>query len=246
MTGRLQEKVIVHPFFPGKTEQVLLRAQIQRISADTVLCPKGFMVLEDPEAEQEEPILAPRPVKVQEKEEFFMPGPAELAKVDGWIHQLPHILGNGRTALEQIPDPEDDNPELDEKIKRLTEEKDTMPILDIHRSVAADAPGWVVKQTGDDAFYKYMKAPTSEEVPKERQTPSCNIVTCVRSLKWPGAICVSQGTRFTNYYVGYGLPSDEPAFFPKEPMDIQDEPEDQEEFPEPTGPQETADAPPDE
>merc|ERR1719221_275493 len=43
MTGDPTAKVITHPFFPG-TEEVLLRAQIARITADTVLCMKGKLI----------------------------------------------------------------------------------------------------------------------------------------------------------------------------------------------------------
>merc|ERR1719171_399745 len=67
LTGDLKAKVITHPHFPGD-ETVLLRAQIARITADTVLCIKGFMKLdEDGGAPAEDP-------------EWVPPPPMELAK----------------------------------------------------------------------------------------------------------------------------------------------------------------------
>merc|ERR1719336_265824 len=71
-TGNPDAKVITHPFFDG-TEEVLLRAQIARITADTVLCPAGWMV---PGGEPDED---PPPPPVQ-AEEFTMPLPSELVK----------------------------------------------------------------------------------------------------------------------------------------------------------------------
>jgi len=51
-------------------------------------------------------------------------------------------------------------------------------------------------------------------------------VTAVKSLLWPGAVCVSQGTEFVNLYVGYGHKVG--TYFPVAPPPVLDEPEDPE------------------
>merc|ERR1712159_801615 len=58
-------------------------------------------------------------------------------------------------------------------------------------------------------------------------------VTTVRCLTWPGAVTVCKAAHFTNLYVGHGLKYGEPDFFPCANLDIQEEPEDPGEMPEP-------------
>merc|ERR1719399_1365800 len=75
LTGDLNAKVITHPHFPG-TEKELLRAQIARITADTVLCISGF-------------VMANEDGEVAENPEFAeqCPSTDELAKPSGWTHE---------------------------------------------------------------------------------------------------------------------------------------------------------------
>ena len=56
----------------------------------------------------------------------------------------------------------------------------------------------------------------------------------IRSLRWPGAVTVAKGGKFTNIYVGYGLKRGDPSFNPVEPPMVQSDPTDQSEMPEPT------------
>merc|ERR1719356_1265972 len=58
---------------------------------------------------------------------------------------------------------------------------------------AEDSPAWAIKASGDMGTYGDAK--------------KSHCVTAVRSLIWPGAVTVAQGTRFANIYVGYGLKS---------------------------------------
>jgi len=59
-------------------------------------------------------------------------------------------------------------------------------------------------------------------------------VNVIRSLRWPGAVTVAKGGKFTNIYVGYGLKRGDPSFNPVEPPMVQSDPTDQSEMPEPT------------
>jgi len=215
-TGNPKAQVITHPFFDGK-EEVYLRAQIARISAETVLCPKGAFIREDPE----EPNSSVIP-----NEEFAMPQPADLFKQEAWIHMVPYILNNGRTAHKELEPPDEDGDKA--AYVAALEEQESDPLKDQLRGITEEASSWVVKQAGDSALYK---SPIDGK-------PKCNAVTFVRSLVWPGAMCASQKGNYSNLYIGYGMKAGQPDFFPPAPPDVQDEPEDPGEEEEPQGTEE--------
>jgi len=217
-TGDPQAKVVTHPFFEGR-EEVLLRAQIARITADTVLCIKGQLKRED----DEDPASA-----IVQNEEFVTPAAAELSKKENWIHTQGHILKNGRTVY-AVPwqEVEDDEENPGQKAK-AQEEQEADPQRNVLRTCVEDQLPWSIKQAGDMALYR----DTPSAVPR------CNAVTYLRSLKWPGAVVAARGSHVVNLYVGYGMPADEPDFFPPAPPDVQDEPEDPGEEVEPQGSEE--------
>jgi len=223
VTGNLNAKVTTVPYFPGG-EAVLLRAQIARISADTTLCLNGFLVQEDPEDENSAIKEADDPP--------FVPLPmADLAKSESWTHCAPHVLKNGRTTHAEVPEEEEDNPEQIRMVKRMKAEQEADPKRKVLRGLQSDGLQWNIKQVGDDGVYKNALPGPEGTVLK----PKSYGVTVVRSLTWPGAVCVARGAQFTNLYVGYGLPSGTPDFFLRAPLDVQNEPEDREEADEPCG-----------
>jgi len=231
MTGDLKAKVVTFPFFEGTmmmdcvTEEVLLRAQIARISADTTLCIKGFW--RTPEEVREGDDEEAKLTQVEEAgEEFVCPAPSELLSLKNWTHMTPHILRSGRTNHPPEEDKEDDNPEQNAKVDAAKAEKEADPLRAILRDLTEDGMEWVTKRAGDTAVYKDAVDPTKTK---------SYVVTYVRSLTWPGAVTLAKGSNFVNFYVGYGLQGGEPEFFPASPPDIQDEPEDKDEETEPQG-----------
>eukprot|EP00746_Dinoflagellata_sp_MGD_P163850 gnl/MRDRNA2_/MRDRNA2_92111_c0_seq1.p1 gnl/MRDRNA2_/MRDRNA2_92111_c0~~gnl/MRDRNA2_/MRDRNA2_92111_c0_seq1.p1 ORF type:complete len:442 (+),score=144.76 gnl/MRDRNA2_/MRDRNA2_92111_c0_seq1:88-1413(+) len=207
MTGDLNAKVITHPHFPG-TEKELLRAQIAQITSDTVLCIAGFI------AENEDG-------EIGENAEFVSPGVDALAKGEAWTHERAHILKTGRTTHHEIPEEAEEEEEIKKKLA-MQKEQEADPVRSRVRGIVTDPDlQWAVKQCGDMAVYK-----SGEEA-------KCNAVTVVRCMTWPGAVTVAKGGQFTNLYVGHGLKFGEPDFFPCAPLDIQEEPEDPGEMPEP-------------
>merc|ERR1719440_1289524 len=52
---------------------------------------------------------------------------------------------------------------------------------------------WSFKVFGDKGIYKFGDADKSHQV------------TAVRSMIWPGAATVTQGTKFANIYIGYAM-----------------------------------------
>jgi len=207
LTGNLDAKVITHPHFPG-TEKDLLRAQIARITADTVLCIKDFVVAnEDGE--------------IAENPEFVIPRGDELGNKDAWTHERAHLLRTGRTTHHEIPDEAEEEEDIKKKLK-MEKEQAADPARSRVRAIATDPDlAWAVRQGGDKSLYK------------AGETVKSYAVTTVRCLTWPGAVTVSKGGHFTNLYVGHGLKYGEPDFFPCAPLDIQEEPEDPGEMPEP-------------
>jgi len=212
MTGDLNAKVITHPHFPGpaekepfSTEKELLRAQIAQITADTVLCIKGFMVL-DEEGNLDQEAM----------EKFVTPPVSDLAKLDGWTHERDHILKSGRTKHDEIPEDAEEEEEK-KKAEKMKKEQEADPKRSRVRSIATDPDlQWAVRQGGDKSLYS---AGAEGEV-------KSYTVTTVRCLTWPGAVTVAKGGSVTNIYVGQGLKYGEPDFFPCAPLDIQEEPED--------------------
>merc|ERR1711907_882632 len=124
-----------------------------------------------------------------------------------------------------IPDAE--NEEDEEAVKKAAkmqreQEADPVPEGGRVRSIATDPNlQWAVRQGGDKSRYK------------AGETTKSYAVTTVRCLTWPGAVTVCKGGQFTNLYIGHGLKYGEPDFFPCAPLDIQEEPADPGEMPEP-------------
>ena len=56
----------------------------------------------------------------------------------------------------------------------------------------------------------------------------------IRSQRWPGAVTVSKGGKFTSIYVGYGLKRGGTTQMPSAPEEVIGDPEEPKEMPEPT------------
>lgn len=220
-TGDPDAKVITHPFFDG-TEKVLLRAQIARITADTVLCPTGMLTQGD------DADAPPEPATEESDPPWHgVPATSKLCELTAWMHMAKHIRKDGKTLNPK--EPEEDPPEEgpDPKVAYFEEIEDD-PIRQHLRKLGEDGLDWVVKQAGDTTLYL-------DPFDSEKKKSKSNAVAFVRSLVWPGAVTASQKGAFTNLYVGYGLRAGDRDFFPAAPPDVQDEPPDQPEHDEPAG-----------
>jgi len=222
LTGHLNAPVVTHPFFPGP-EQVLLRALIARISADTVICPKGFYVADEDD-----------PKQVTVNEEFGVgPSTTALLNPEMWTHMHLHVLRSGLTSHPEVPDEDDEDELLMQKRARLLAEREIDPEVPLLRSLDSDGLEWVIRQPAHAT--SFMPGRTEPEGPPA--TPVTNAVAVVRSLTWPGAVCVARGGLFANLYVGYGLPCGE-EFHICAPPEIHSENEDVDEQREPNGEEE--------
>lgn len=84
---------------------------------------------------------------------------------------------------------------------------------------------WLSKLVGDTQPYNQLP-------PKDGTTTYA--VNVLKSLRWPGALTCSQNGKFASIYVGYGLKRGDVCFNPTEPADLQKDPSEQNEMPEPT------------
>ena len=49
-------------------------------------------------------------------------------------------------------------------------------------------------------------------------------VNVIKSLRWPGAVTVAIGGKFTSIYIGYGLKKGDSSYNPTEPPEVQKDP----------------------
>jgi radial spoke head protein 4A len=248
MTGDLGSPVLSTPWFPGK-ERHFLRAQIARITATCTLAVAGYYEPDDAEEAKKNSI------RVVEGALEAFPGHEALATLEGWVHSSPALLSTGKSGWPDLDSLEEGTlPE--ETINAINAQKDAEPEKAMLEGVGPDleelkpeeaegSPAWNIKVYGDKGQYTFPDNAKSYRI------------TAVRSLIWPGAVTVAQGTRFANLYVGYGqkcatlvdpykesgLPLTGASAFssgnfqlPLAPEDVMGEPDDQEEQEEPQPP----------
>jgi len=237
LTGDLEAPVITHPHFPGK-EKHLLRAMVADISADTIVVPKGY--LRKPEEGDERAVEEVEHGK--EEGMFQFPLAKKLVSLDAWVHAREHIRESGSTMKPVEPEEAGEGEEGDAlAAKRAYEEEMRLdPWMPSIQEVSKDpAPEGMKKVWSVTPIYDPTERAVqvaSEEGEggdggKITQISSYSVVA-VKSLLWPGAVCVSQGTEFVNLYVGYGHKVR--TYYPVAPPAVLDEPADMEEMPEPT------------
>jgi len=244
LTGDLAAPVLSTPWFPGM-EKHLLRAQIARITASCSLSVSGFY-------EPDEEAIGKNKIKEVEGALEAFPGHDELKAQSGWKHASPFLFSNGKSGwpdFEALAEDPKNEGKISEEEKAAIEAKIAAEgehgmlegiETDLEELKGEDAPegslAWSIKVYGDQGLYTVGDAAKTYRV------------TAVKSLIWPGAVAVAQGTKFANIYVGTATkcgslvpPQKESgealkgtaAFQPLIPGDIMDEPNDLEEHDEP-------------
>jgi radial spoke head protein 4/6 len=118
VSGDLGAAVASFPIFPG-TEANYLRAQIARISSESLFAPSGYVVKNDAPEGQED-----QAASVDPSAEFGEgPGAEALADAGGWTHAYPPIPGD-----DAIPDPPGEG-----------EEEEAAPLPDIELGGAQES-----------------------------------------------------------------------------------------------------------
>jgi len=243
LTGNLDAPVLSMPWWPGK-ERHLLRSQIARISATCTLAPRGWYE-EDEEA-------GPGKIREVEAPTEAFPAQEELASEAGWVHRMLCLNKIGRCSYPDVDALTGlESPLFGEEQAKVwgalieAEGDPKVTLAGIEGDLAEVKPegdegsvnAWSYKVFGDKGMYKFGDNDKTHQV------------TAARSMVWPGACTVAQGTKFANLYVGYamkcstllppnpvtGLPllAGTDSFCPMVPDDICDEPNDLEEHDEP-------------
>eukprot|EP00830_Metopus_es_P004108 TRINITY_DN137_c0_g1_i1.p1 TRINITY_DN137_c0_g1~~TRINITY_DN137_c0_g1_i1.p1 ORF type:complete len:482 (-),score=119.79 TRINITY_DN137_c0_g1_i1:21-1466(-) len=212
LTGNLDAPVNSYPFYSGK-EEALLRAQIARITASTIIVPGGVYA----------PKAAENSVgEVEFAEEAALGGFAELKGPEKWVHYNLNILKNGRT--EYIPRPGAADPAADIEEQKTAEAPiERLKAINEDEKVGA-LEAWRRNVYGDEQQYN--------PVPPKTAT-LCYGVIALRPVRWPGAITVYQNGKWQSLYVGYGIKNAGDPFVPIGPAAMGVDQEDPEEAPEP-------------
>jgi len=135
-TGDLNAKVYGFPRFPG-AEKDYLRAQIARISASTLISPRGAFTAGDDDA-------------VVADEEFRGITAEELIAPDGWIHSRAGLLKQGRVEPWVAPEKEEGD-EGDDAEPQEEPEEAVAPLAPVSSDEAQKIPAvWSFRNNGRD------------------------------------------------------------------------------------------------
>ncbi|BHF70777.1 Radial spoke head protein 4 A [Sparganum proliferum] len=203
-TGDLDATIISYPPFPGK-ERHLLRAQIARITAATLISPMNFYRFDEEEEESDDEEVHHE--HFVENEEYEPLTVAELAdpSVTNWVHHAPYLLPQGRTKWINVIQKDESDSEDSEASSKTEEidlpEPETGPPL--LTPIAEDQdpsgiPPWSAKLT-------------SSRLPQFA-------MAVLSSNLWPGAYAIGFEQNFLNFYIGWGqkyiISNFEPALHP--------------------------------
>ncbi|CAD8061697.1 unnamed protein product [Paramecium sonneborni] len=212
-TGNLNQELKTYPPFPGK-EKHYLKAQLVRILHSNLIAPKGLY-------QQKED----NPKELEFVEEFKIPEFAELQNPDSWVHVPAQILKQGRITLYTDGLSEEAknalleaNPDIDSETTRLKGIAEDRPLEPFYQS------NWLIKTVGDQMIYN----------PKDDNSGNNVYATVIlKNYTWSGAVTVANQNQWAFFYVGYGFKDTQAAYVPIQNNDLQLEPEDKQEFPEP-------------
>lgn len=146
--------------------------------------------------------------KIEKNEEWSMPSPAELGKLEAWVHQNPHIKKQGRCSryVPEAESHEESEEEVEEETPKADEEPEQSP--DMLSSVDNDADMINDLKSWSVSFSSCIKGLKHQ-------------VVCLRSLLWPGAYTVATKDGFSNVYIGWGVKNS--LYEPPLPPEVQNE-----------------------
>merc|ERR1711976_347844 len=193
-TGNLDSEIDSFPVFPG-TEKNLLRAQIARITAGTVISPFGFFSFDgDEEEDYDEEENGPR-TEALENPEFEGHPVSELVddRMRTWVHSRLHISKRGRCVWWNPRGDEEEEEEEEDYDEERIQQPVVIPELgpDLLTSLSDD-----IEINGLQPWSTRLASTLGH---------SSHSVAVVKSNLWPGAVAVSDGKFFENIYIGWGV-----------------------------------------
>jgi len=212
-TGDLNAKVGGRVHFEW-CEAELLRAQIARISAATVLAPNEFY--QKPEEDDEEDPFA------MELNEEFAPNEEGGVASDSWVHSRGHLRLEGRVAKWIAPEKEDEEDDEDgdaekEETEPTAEElEEEIPIL---QSIASDVCAQFAN--GDDEDDE-AEGSNVWNIRTLNEQMAYKVIVLSNKV-WDGAKTIyrSNSSTFVNVYIGDGIKYRATFYTPTPPLAIQ-------------------------
>lgn len=200
-SGDLDRRIITNPFF-HKRENVLLRAQIARISMGTTIVPKGIF-----KTEEEDPTSI-AVVEPEDDKPLVAPTVPQMAEPKMWCHLLKSILNCNRTTLPEaeVPDGIEDTEGWQKARQAQDPSEPRLKFITEDASVKGKAPAWSIRSYGDMSTYLAAN-PNSTKL---------NFgVVVVRSNTWPGSYTFyTQQRQHMMVYVGDGLKFEALTYYP--------------------------------
>lgn len=204
-TGNLNAPVVAFPNWEG-TEANLLRAQIARISAGTIIAPMTYYQFDDEEEVDDEEIGNTEYIVNPEFEGVSVRDLADPT-MQSWVHSRLHILQQGRCIWQNPNNKEDGDIEDDEEEEEGDEEN----------------------QETEQEIGPPLLTPLSDDVEVGGLPPwSANLssglsliqhaICIIKSNLWPGAFAFSNGHKFENVYIGYGQKFVNENYSPPQPQ----------------------------
>jgi hypothetical protein len=231
LTGNLDNKIYSNPTFNG-TEKIYLRCMIARIYHGTKLVPSinHYTVEEGDQFKPLVPAEKPKPFTYE-----------DILNLKYWIHYPPIILKKGRVSHQDLPEGEGEeggenlrkkileNDPYGKRIKSIIE--DDKIYINPNKSIIP----WKIEKGYEDNIYinPYITVKSEKDPdydPNEVKDNKANyLVTCVKSLRWPGAVNFYNNKECYFFYFGNGhkykeIEEDNYVFrdFPIIPNDIPD------------------------
>ena len=210
LTGNLNANVTSFPNWEGN-ESNLLRATIARISAGTIIAPMTYYQFDDEEEVDDEELGQTEFIENPEFEGLSVRDLADPS-MQSWVHSRLHILQQGRCIWsnpnakgeEDIED-EDEDDENDEENQETEQEIGPPLLTPLSDDVEVGGlPPWSVHLSSGLSLIQHS-------------------ICIVKSNLWPGAVAFSNGKKFENIYIGYGVKYQTETFSPAQPQVFQPE-----------------------
>lgn len=203
--GQLNKRVQSYPPFNG-TEAALLRCQIARISAATVISPAGYYAFDREEDEMNEEEDFEQNTAVIINPEYKGAANVALLDLNNWVHHVPYILPQGRTSWEnpwaRKQDGEGDENQQNEAEDEENENESNEGENGSETVQKEDGPALLSTVASDDLHdgQAAWSARVGSKLSPLKYSP-----VYLRSNRWPGAYAVAYGDKFCNVYIGDGL-----------------------------------------
>jgi hypothetical protein len=198
-------------------EEVFIRALIARISSSTIIAPTDYIQVYQPEEEEEQK------EQHEEEEEGKEPPPKQLRLVVNkefeavedvssieWVHVRPFLLPQGRETYKKAAKPPKLPKEVKEKKPREGEEEEE----EDQREPPEDEPAEEEEEAPEEGLELFGNV--GEDEPMREEEPCWQNKTfpspipgqsfqLTESVRWPGALNISDGKKACSFYYGSGI-----------------------------------------